>query len=409
MWEFNYGEWTEAYVFLRLLGNGRIYAADRNFERDENVYIDILNIIRHERDHILEFERELELEVVRAKDNGVAFRVVAYSELVDNANYLYNAIKNVTSGNRKFSVPEIERYLTELRFSQPKVPKLPKKVEEAYGKKTDIIITMQDSADHAVSTTGFSIKSHLGSASSLFNSSLASNFLYELVGCDEQEMYQINGNYITSEVGMFEYIRNNPNLTLEFRGTSDEFSDNLDFVELKMPEILSCAILTQIGYYDRADTSKTRDIIEKVAQMNPVGVRRPETWYEAKMKDFLYASFSGLTASEPWDGRRKLSGGYIDVGTNGEMLYYRAVSDDIFNTFLYEHTFFDRPSRGVNKDKAKVVAQAYLEGRDVTEEEMLEATTKDGKPKPKKGDWGYVYKGEDGKYYITVNFQIRFI
>ena len=46
MWEFNYGEWTEAYVFLRLLGNGRIYAADRNFEQDENVYIDILNIIR---------------------------------------------------------------------------------------------------------------------------------------------------------------------------------------------------------------------------------------------------------------------------------------------------------------------------------------------------------------------------
>ena len=54
MWEFNYGEWTEAYVFLRLLSNGRVYAADRNFERDENVYIDILNIIRYEKEHILE-------------------------------------------------------------------------------------------------------------------------------------------------------------------------------------------------------------------------------------------------------------------------------------------------------------------------------------------------------------------
>ena len=30
----------------------------------------------------------------------------------------------------------------------------------------------------------------------------------------------------------------------------------------------------------------------------------------------------------------------------------------MFNTFLYEHTFFDRPSRGVNKDKAKVIAEA---------------------------------------------------
>ena len=406
MWEFNYGEWTEAYVFLRLLSNGRVYAADRNFERDENVYIDILNIIRYEKEHILEFQREL--ESVTASDNGVVFKVLTYSELVNKADYLYNAVKNIVSKDRKFSVPEIEDYLTKLRFSQPKVPKLPKDIEATYGKKTDIIITLQDSSDRAVSTTGFSIKSHLGSSSSLFNSAMASNFLYEIIGCDEQEMYEINGKYISSEIGMIEYIKNNPALTLEFRGISDEFRDNLDFVELKMPEILSCAILTQIGYYDRANSNKTRDIIEKVAQKNPVGVRRPETWYEAKMKDFLYASFSGLTATEPWDGRRKLSGGYIDVSPSGQMLYYRAVSDDVFNTFLYEHTFIDRPSRGVEKDKAKVIAQAYLEGRDVTDDEWIEATIKNGKPKAKKGDWGYVYRGEDGKYYLKINFQIRF-
>lgn len=408
MWEFNYGEWTEAYVFLRLLGNGRIYAADRNFERDENVYIDILNIIRYEREHILEFQREL--EAITAKDNGVVFRVLTCDELTEKADYLYDEIKDVTAGDNKFSVPEIERYLMELRFSQPKVPKLPRAVADAYGKKADIIIVMRDSADGAESTTGFSIKSHLGSASSLFNSSLASNFLYEVVGCDEREMHEINGNHISSETGMIEYIRNNANLSLEFKGTSSEFKNNLDFIELTMPEILNCAILTQIRYYDRAESNKTKDIIEKVAQKNPVGVRQPQRWYEAKMKDFLFASFSGLTASESWDGRKRLSGGYIDVAKNGGMLYYRAVSDDVFSTYLYEHTFFDRPSRGVNKDKAKVIAKAYLEGREVTEAEIRGATRRsDGSLKPKKGDWGYVYKGDDGKYYIKINFQIRFI
>ena len=45
------------------------------------------------------------------------------------------------------------------------------------------------------------------------------------------------------------------------------------------------------------------------------------------------------------------------------------------------------------KDEAKVVAQARLEGRDWTEEEMLRATTKeDGKEKDAKGDWGYAEK-----------------
>lgn len=407
MWQFNYGEWTEAYVFLRLLGNGRIYAADKNFERDLNVYMDILNVIRYEKDHILEFQREM--ENINAKDNGISFRMLTCGELNEKADYLYDTIKNITSNDRKFSVPEIESYLSELKFSQPKVPKLPKEIENTYGKKTDIIITIQDSSDHATSTTGFSIKSHLGSASTLFNSSTASKFLYEIVGCTENEMHLINGKYINSELGMFDYIKNNPDLSLSFCGTSEEFNNNLDFIELKMPEILSCAILTQIGYYDRASTSKTRDITEKVAQINPVGVKRPEIWYEAKMKDFLYASFSGLTASEPWDGRKKLSGGYIDVATNGEMLYYRAVSDDIFNTFLYEHTFFDRPSRGVNKDRAKIIAGAYLENRSIDSEELLAATTKNGKPKSKKGDWGYVFKGDDGKFYISVNFQISFV
>lgn len=408
MWAFNYGEWTEAYVFLRLLGNGRIYAADGNFERNANVYIDILNIIRYEKDHILKFQREL--EAVSAKDNDMVFKVLPYNELVEKADYLYDAIKSVTTADRKFTVPEIEDYLSELKFSQPKVPKLPRNVEDEYGKKTDIIITIQDSTDFAISTTGFSIKSHLGSPSSLFNSALASNFMYEIVGCNDIEMNKINGEYISSEIGMFKYIKENPELSLRFIGTSEKFNENLDFIELKMPEILNCAILTQIGYYERARSSKTKDIVEKIVQMNPVGVRRPEIWYEAKMKDFLYATFSGLTATEPWDGRRKLSGGYIDVGADGEMLYYRAVSDDVFNTYLYEHTFFDRPSRGINKDRAKVIAQAILDGRNATDEEIKAATTKtNGKPKDKKGDWGYVFKKDDGKYYITINFQVRFI
>ena len=412
MWTFNYGEWTEAYVFLRLLGNGRIYGANAEFQRDDTVYMDIINIIRHERDHILKFERIIEDAVVNAYDNSVLFRVMAYAELTEKADYLYNAIREVTSSDRKFPVPAIEDYLSELRFSQPKVPKLPDETATQYGKKTDIIITIEDSVDHAVSTTGFSIKSHLGSASTLFNSAPASKLKYEIIGCTDTEMDEINGNQIDSEIGIFQYIKNNPNLSLEFIGTTEEFQANLDFVELTMAEILNCALLVQIGYYERANSNKTRDIAEKVSEVNPINVRRPAEWYKAKFKDFLFASFSGLTATEPWDGRRRLSGGYIDVGSDGEMLYYRAVSDDIFNTYLYEHTFIDRPSRGVCKDRAKVIAKAHLEGREATEEELHNATYKPDnngreKRKPIKGDWGYVFK-ENDHFYITINFQIRF-
>ena len=55
VWQFNRGEWTEAYVFLRLLGDGRIYGANDNLEKDELTYIDIINIIKDEPNQYLRF------------------------------------------------------------------------------------------------------------------------------------------------------------------------------------------------------------------------------------------------------------------------------------------------------------------------------------------------------------------
>lgn len=57
VWQFNRGEWTEAYVFMRLLGDGRIYGASSELTKDDSTYIDIINIIREEPDKMLIFER----------------------------------------------------------------------------------------------------------------------------------------------------------------------------------------------------------------------------------------------------------------------------------------------------------------------------------------------------------------
>ena len=414
MWYYNYGEWTEAYVFLRLLGSGIIYGADINFKKDDNVFLNIIDIIRHEGDKTLEFKRISSKGIVYAIENGTQYRLIAYKELLDEASLLFESIKNVTSKDRKFSIEHTEEYLKELHFSQPKIPKLPKEISAQYGKKTDIILTTKDSIDAAVSTTGFSIKSHLGSSSTLFNSAPASGLIYELVGCSDELMNEINGNYILSENGMIKFIKENRSINLRFVGTSNEFQSNLEFIDLRMAEVLNCMMLIQIGYYDKAKSSKVKDLVNKIEEYNPIKeVMRPQHWYKAKMKSFLYDSFAGLTATEAWDGEKKLSGGYIDVSKEGDMLFYRALSDDVFTSFLYDHTYVDRPSRGVNKDVAFVKARARLKGREATQTELDNAiyrVNKNGKreKKGKYGDWGYVYKKDDGKYYMNINFQIRF-
>lgn len=44
----NKGEWSEIYVLLRLLADGKIYAADSELNKLKDVYFSIIKIIREE-------------------------------------------------------------------------------------------------------------------------------------------------------------------------------------------------------------------------------------------------------------------------------------------------------------------------------------------------------------------------
>ena len=44
----NKGEWSEAYVLLRLLAQGKMYAADENLEQIDSMYFPIIKILREE-------------------------------------------------------------------------------------------------------------------------------------------------------------------------------------------------------------------------------------------------------------------------------------------------------------------------------------------------------------------------
>ena len=84
VWEFNRGEWTEAYVFLRLLGEGRIYGATTELAKDDSTYIDIVNVIRDEPDKLLIFERFVSEEIAYVqlyKDEERLIQQYIFSEM----------------------------------------------------------------------------------------------------------------------------------------------------------------------------------------------------------------------------------------------------------------------------------------------------------------------------------------
>ncbi len=409
VWEFNRGEWTEAYVFLRLLGDGRIYGASADLVRDEQTYLDIISIIRDEPDKCIIFERFIqdEMAYVQSSMGDDILKVVTAPELTEKATYLYDAIKSVNAGDRKIKVPEIQTYLEELSFDSPKA-NLSDKAKEKYGAKTDIIVTTEDSFDHVKTIGGFSIKSHIGSPPTLFNCSSTSGFIYRVVGCDEEGMHKLN-----HKEGFLDIISAiKQDYKLEYVGCRNEiFEQNIRIVDSRMDEILQNAILLHIGYIDGLNSTSVSDMCNSLAELNPIGAGNPQVFYAAKLKAFLFASFAGMTASTEWSGRKKLTGGYIDVDREGELLYYRAISDDIFENYLFMHTYVDRPDRGANKSLAVAEANAYIgEGRSLTETERNRIIYKNGRSgtkNSKKGDFGYVYK-EGDNFYIVANFQIRF-
>ena len=408
LWNFNRGEWTEAYVYLKLLSIGKLFGADAEQKKNEDVYLDIESVLRFE---------ELELKFTRLH-NGV--HVIAYEQnkeflrlatslLSEKADSLFRSITEHT-GRDGLTIPESQAFLETMHFSSPKAPAIPANLRERYGDKADIIFLYRLSSDGSNNTEGFSIKSYLGAPPTLFNAAEASRLYYRIPGCTDELMHRINS--AGSFNSIIQRIKDNK-LVLEFvpDKTKESFAINLEKVDSRMLEIVDTALRIECGLLDNAESKSIVDIVNKLAEINPLKNRDRTHFYQVKFKELIFDSFAGLTADKLWNGRKKITGGYIEVDKNGEMLYYRAMSDDVFSSYLYNNTRIVRPDRGYLCDLACKEGEAFCNGRKLTPAEIDQICyeTKKGKKKKKnkKCNYGYIFK-EGDDYYFTLNFQIRF-
>lgn len=406
IWENNRGEWTEAYVFLKLLGDGRIFGADALLQKDDCVYIDVESIFRYDNNETYSYVlTDEEKRVVSSFFNGEQFLVTDADEFSSFASSLYNQIINSKTGKRKFSVPSVQSFLVRLKFKSPKAPSIPEAQKERYGEKADIIMMSRDSFDRAKRTEGFSIKSFLGAPPTLFNAAVSSRFVYKLKGCNDHKMHQINSK--DGFMKLVKAIKSDPELKLEFvpEKMDETFAMNVEKVDSRMLEILDAALRIWVGLTEAPKKAKLTSVVEALCVMNPLENRDRDNFYPSKFKDFLFASFAGLTASTYWNGRRKITGGYILVKNGGEMLYYRALSDDLFSSYLFNNTQFVTPSRGVNAKLAKAEGRSFCKnGRALSPKERDDILLSQ---ESARADYGYIYKDND-EFYFTINFQIRF-
>ena len=357
----NKGEWSEFYTFIKLLADGKIYAADKDLNKNENLFYLILKILRGED---IEFKRND--KIILQKSNGTFISELQISELMEISQKFYAGIKQGNAGERAFSLDYAESVLSKLHIST---------LSDERKETADIRIVIHDPITQHQPLLGFSIKSYIGGKPTLFNASKNSNIIYEIFPkLSQNDIDKLNS--FVSYGDRFKWLKDN-NYELRFvKMHSDVFTSNLELIDTGMPKIISEMVLCKTFN----GKNKLSDISTDLMTNNPCNYKLNlnPNFYEYKIKRLLVDAALGMKAGKLWSGNFNATGGYIAVKQDGNLVCYHIYNWNDFQSYLFNHTKIDYPDSSPNRcDFGKI-----LMADDVCEKEGT---------------------------FIKINFQIRFV
>jgi len=379
----NKGEWSEIYVFLKLLAEGRLNAADSNLNSLTDIYYPIIKILRHEANIEREYVLNGKIKIIDGNSN-ILLLEIPIIDFVQKSQQLFRNLKNAKGSS--FSFPEIETFLNNIDV---------KSLSALSTEKSDIRLVVHDLNTGLKPTLGFSIKSLIGGNSTLFNAAAGTNFIFKLTKPPRLkfDLEQFN-NYTYSQSKSSKKLskislRLNELEKMQFtvlfnKIQSDILNLNLRLIDSQLPEIL--AYLVYCKY--KTGKSKLSELLKEINIQNPLNFDTSEghPFYEYKIKNFLTDSALGMTPETVWTGNYDASGGIIIVKENGDIVCYHICNKNEFQNYLMNNTKFEEPS--------------------TSEDANNPGFAKTIKPKPYKFSW--IYK-ENNELFIKLNLQIRFI
>ena len=354
----NKGEWSEIYALFKLLGDKQLFLGDKDIQKLEGLVYPIIKILRSENNG--DFQYSIEDEIILISGNEQVLKI-PIDDFKSKALFLLKAIKE--NQDRTFSVPEIEEFMQSINCISMKA---------SSSAKTDITIVVHDYRTNQQPTLGFSIKSQLGSPSTLLNAGKTTNFIYKIVGVNlaKDEIEQINSIdtrrkimdrifQVQEKGGRFEFVKTEKQI----------FSNNLVLIDSLLPQILSQIVF---DFYS-SEFSHLTDLVNLIAQKNPLNfdIENEHKFYDYKMKRFLTDIALGMMPSQVWTGKYDATGGYLIVKENGDVLCYHIYNRNEFEDYLLNNTKLDTASSS-------------------------------------RHGFGEIFV-EDGQLFFTLNLQIRFI
>ncbi|MFC4691545.1 HpaII family restriction endonuclease [Dokdonia genika] len=353
----NKGEWSEIYALFKLLGDKQLFLGDKDIERLEGLVYPIIKILRSENNG--DFEYSIKDEIILISGDEQVLKI-PIEQFKIKALFLLNAIKE--NRERTFSVPEIEDFMQSINCISLKA---------SSSAKTDITIVVHDQRTNQQPTLGFSIKSQLGSPSTLLNAGKTTNFIFKINGVDftDNQIDDINSissrskimdriSEIQANSGSFEFVKTERQI----------FSNNLVLIDSLLPQILSQIVF---DFYS-SEYSHLTDLVNQTSDKNPLefDVENEHKFYEYKIKRLLTDVALGMMPSKVWSGKYDATGGYLIVKENGDVLCYHIYNRNEFEDYLLNNTKLDTASSS-------------------------------------RHGFGEIYK-ENNEFYFNLNLQIRF-
>jgi len=327
----NKGEWSEIYALFKLLGDQNLFLGNKEIEKLEGLVYPIIKILRS--DNNGDFEYSIQDEIILISGNEKVLKIPIH-EFRTKALFLLTAIKE--NRERTFSVPEIEEFMKSINCLSLKASST---------SKTDITIVVHDQRTKQEPTLGFSIKSQLGSPSTLLNAGKTTNFIFIINGVtlSNDEIKDINLISTRSKI-MDRIVQvEQKGGSLEFVKTEKQiFSNNLILIDSLLPEILSQIVL---DFYT-SEYSSLRDLVNVTSDKNPLNfdIENEHKFYEYKIKRFLTDVALGMMPSIVWDGQYDATGGYLIVKENGDVLCYHIYNKNQFEDYLFYNTKLETAS-----------------------------------------------------------------
>lgn len=382
----NKGEWSEVYTMFKLLGDGKLYDGDESYNKIPDSFYPILQVIREElltkqkNEYRYEVEDNFETSSEEAKtiaiyENNKLLMSLTSDNFMAASKKLLEDIKNGEGRSFKTSAVN-EAFMEKIHC---------RNIKRGADHKADIIVHLYDARTQRKPVLAFSIKSLVGGAPTLLNTSDATLITYSVKGCSftDDEILEINS--ITGNSKLKNRIKaiKAKGASIEYKTfDNDTFLGNLQTIDFGLPGVLAECVLT---YFSSEKVSSIKDISKKITPLNLLNYKgeNPENFYTEKMVKLLVASALGMYPSVTYTGENEANG-YIVVKEDGELVCYHFYDIEMVKRHLLDNTKFDTPA-----SKKKTKKKDGTDGAD--------------QRKP----YCVLYKTEAGEVEIKLNFQIR--